>query len=243
MQIDELQQKVESIKWFHTIDLGNSIVTNGKYDTRKRVTQIGLDEDLSGKSVLDIGAWDGFYSFEAERRGASRVLATDSFIWMGKSWGSKDGFELARKVLNSKVEDKTIDVLDLSPEKVGEFDLVLFLGVLYHMRHPWLSLEKVSSVTKKKLILETEVEMIGEKRPIIVLYPKNELAEDNTNWCAPNPAAVISMLKDVGFKKVEIFSQTSTIRRWGRAILNPQKNTIPLKNRYSSGRMVFHAWK
>ena len=79
-------------------------------------------------TVLDIGSWDGFFAFEAERRGASRVLATDSFCWNGDGWGTKDG-SIARKVFNSKVEDLEIDVLELSPEKVGTFDLVLCLGV------------------------------------------------------------------------------------------------------------------
>ena len=66
-------------------------------------------------SVLDVGAWDGFFSFEAERRGAARVLAIDSFSWEGDGWGSKAGFELAHEALGSRVESRTIDVLDLSP--------------------------------------------------------------------------------------------------------------------------------
>ena len=96
-----------------------------------------------GLSVLDIGAWDGFFSFECERRGASRVVAADYFSWHGSGWGTKAGFTLARDVLGSKVEDVDIDVMDLTPERVGTFDLVLFLGVLYHLRHPLLALERV----------------------------------------------------------------------------------------------------
>jgi len=78
---------------------------------------LALPEDLSGMSVLDIGSWDGFFAFEAERRGASRVLATDSFCWSGEGWGNKDGFNLVRNVLNSKVEDLDIDIMELSPER------------------------------------------------------------------------------------------------------------------------------
>ena len=74
--------------------------------------------------------------------------------------GTKAGFELARKALDSKVEDLSIDVLDLSPERIGEFDLVLILGVLYHMRHPLLALERVASVTKDQLVLETHVDFL-----------------------------------------------------------------------------------
>jgi len=104
-----------------------------------------MPENLAGKTVLDVGAWDGFFSFESERRRAERVLATDSFCWSGEG-GTKAGFELARKVLNSKVEDVEMDVLDLSPENIGTFDIVLFLGVLYHMRRPLLALERPGEV-------------------------------------------------------------------------------------------------
>jgi tRNA (mo5U34)-methyltransferase len=133
---EELKKEVAKISWYHTIDLGHGVVTPGTDNSPARLRKLALHEDLRGSTVLDIGAWDGFFSFEAERRGASRVLATDSFCWGGGGPGTKDGFELARKTLNSKVEDMNVDVLELSPEIVGVFDLVLFLGVLYHMRHP-----------------------------------------------------------------------------------------------------------
>jgi tRNA (mo5U34)-methyltransferase len=93
--------------WWHSIDLGNGIVTPG-YKT----PALEADEaaaffdrgDLTGKSVLDIGAWNGFYSFEAKRRGAGRVLATDSFCWTDKRIRGREGFEFARQVLKSDVE-------------------------------------------------------------------------------------------------------------------------------------------
>ena len=87
--------------------------------TATKLARIGLPEDLTGRSVLDIGAWDGAFSFEAERRGAKRVLVTDSFIWQGKGVGSKAGFELARAALGSKVEDMLVDVMDLDPADVA----------------------------------------------------------------------------------------------------------------------------
>ena len=150
---DALRREVEMIKWWHRIDLGRGIVTPGVDVTPQRLAEIRMPEILSGFTVLDIGAWDGFFSFEAEKRGARRVLATDSFCWTGGGWGTKAGFELARRALRSKVEDKWIEVLDLSPDTVGVFDLVLFLGVLYHMKHPLLALERVASVTGRHLIM------------------------------------------------------------------------------------------
>jgi SAM-dependent methyltransferase len=154
----DLRQHVEKIRWYHSIDLGDGIVTPGVDPSPQKLRRLHLPEDLSGKTVLDVGAWDGFFSFEAERRGAERVLATDSYAWSGVDWGSKRGFELARTRLGSTVEDMDVDVLDLSPQGVGVFDVTLFLGVLYHLRHPMLALEKVAAVTRELLILETAVD-------------------------------------------------------------------------------------
>lgn len=205
--LETLKREVAAITWWHTIDLGKGIVTPGLDPTPARLPEIRLPEDLAGLSVLDVGAWDGFFSFEAERRGAKRVLATDSFCWGQGGWGTKAGFELARRALRSKVEDSDIDPLELSPEKIGTFDLVLCLGVLYHMRHPLLALERVASVTRRRLILQTQVDLAGLTRPAIAFYQGSELHNDPTNWCGPNPAAVVAMLRTVGFGNVEVVSQ------------------------------------
>jgi tRNA (mo5U34)-methyltransferase len=244
MTKEEIQTEVAKINWWHRINLGQGIVTPGLDDTPSKLDCLSLPVDLSGKTVLDIGAWNGFFSFEAERRGAKRVLATDSFIWSGAVPGvGKEGFTLARRVLNSKVEDKFIDVMDLGPEKVGTFDVVFFLGVLYHMRHPLLSLERVSSVIAEggMVILETHVDMLHLKRPAIAFYPTTELGNDPTNWCGPNPAAVESMLKAVGFKRVEIINKVSTSPSPGYAVFAGHPNWDP--ETIVGARMVFHAWK
>src|SRR5204863_4127146 len=113
---------VDAVRWYHTIDLGEGVVTNGVDNTPQRLARLDFPVSLAGRSVLDVGAWDGFFAFEAERRGASRVVATDSYAWHGLGWGTKNGkagFELAREALDSRVEDLAIDVMDLSPERVG----------------------------------------------------------------------------------------------------------------------------
>src|SRR5436190_21117669 len=148
---------------------------------------MGCPKDLRGMRVLDLCAADGGCSFQAERLGAASVLATDSFLWGGCPGTSKAAFDFAREVLSSKVESKYVDVLDHSPETVGVFDLVLFLGVLYHMRHPFLAIEKMASITRKLLILETHVDMLDHPRPAMAFYPSDELCGDTTNWCGPNP--------------------------------------------------------
>ena len=200
----ELRARVEALRWYHSIDLGNGIRTPGINNPQEGIARMRLPNDLTGKSVLDVGAWDGAYSFEAERRGASRVLATDSFSWDGTGWGSKAAFELARETLGSKVEDETIDVFDLSPDSVGTFDLVLFLGVLYHLQDPVGALQHVASVTDEQLILETEVDLMLMRRPAAAFYPGTELNADATNWWGLNPAAVRGALRAVGFRRVEL---------------------------------------
>ena len=88
MTIDDLKSEVAKINWWHRIDLGNGIITPGIDSTLERLKTLHMPDDLHGKNVLDIGAWDGFFSFEAKRRGASRVLAIDSFCWEAEEgWG------------------------------------------------------------------------------------------------------------------------------------------------------------
>jgi len=120
MLTQELQDQMNRIKWWHQIDIGNGVVTPGIDNTQQRVKDLGLPDDLHGKTVLDVGACDGAFAFEAERRRASRVLAIDEFIWAGKGWASKEGFDCARRVLGSKVEDMLLDVYDLTPERVDK---------------------------------------------------------------------------------------------------------------------------
>src|SRR5262249_37321535 len=106
MSAQALRAEVDSVRWQRRVDLGDRLVPPGGADSEKKLGRLGLPASLAGKSVLDVGAWDGFFSFEAERRGASRVLATDSYVWRGGCPTGKRGFELARRVLGSRVEDQ-----------------------------------------------------------------------------------------------------------------------------------------
>ena len=127
------------------------------------------------------------------------MLATDSYCWNGPGWGTKRAFELARRALGSHVEDLDIDALELSPERVGRFDLVLFLGVLYHLPNPLLGLERAASVTADRLIVETHVDLLDVPEPAMRFYAGSELNGDPSNWWGPNPACVADMLRTVGF--------------------------------------------
>ena len=226
-----LEDDVERLPWYHVMELPGGVVTPGIDDPRDRLPLLGLPEDLSGLTVLDVGAWDGFFSFECERRGAARVVAADWFAWREAARGSKQSFELAREALGSKVEDVEVRVEELSPERVGMFDLVLFAGVLYHVRDPLRALAAVASVTKGHLLLETHVDLVLRRRPAAAFYPARELADDHTNWWGPNPAAVEGMLRAVGFTDVAKVFPRSRTYEWARAI----------RHRSQQGRAVFHA--
>ena len=201
----ELRREVEAVPyWHHTMDLGHGVVTpGGGGDTLYGLARIDLPADLTGKTVLDIGAWDGFYSFECERRGAARVVASDHYIW-NQEWAGRLGFDLARRALRSSVDDLDIDVFDIRPETVGTFDVVLFLGVLYHLKDPFGGLARAASVARELLIVETHVDFLDCERPAFGFYPGSELAGDATNWFGPNLPALIGMLEDVGFERNEV---------------------------------------
>jgi tRNA (mo5U34)-methyltransferase len=197
--------------WYHQIEVAPGIVTPGINDSAQVLGVLGLPEDCSGMRALDIGARDGFFSFELERRGAE-VLALDYIA------PEETGFLIARELLGSKVEYQVGNVYDLTPERFGQFDIVLFLGVLYHLRNPLLAIDRVRSVCRGSLWLESQVidealldpatgalESFGEVaprvagRPMMQFYPRDSLNSDFTNWWAPNLACLVAMLEEANF--------------------------------------------
>ena len=250
MATDPLREEVERIRWFHTIRLRDDLVTPGlEPDTPQKLLRLGLPADLGGKTVLDVGTWDGFYAFEAERRGAARVVATDHHAWSSPGWGDA-GFRCAHRAFDSRVEAREVDVLDHTPERVGTFDVVLFLGVLYHMRHPLLALERMASVTKERLILETHVEALGVRRPLAAFYPNAELDGDDSNWWGPNASAVEAMLGAAGFERVERVYPSSRAESVGRGAYKLARGVArrargggPMLPAATTRRAVFHAWR
>jgi tRNA (mo5U34)-methyltransferase len=238
----EVRRRMDEIRWYHSIDLGGGVVTPGVDRSTRRLPRLEIPEDLSGMRVLDIGAWDGFYSFECERRGAAQVTAIDSYSWDGSGWGSKSGFDLAHEVLGSSVKSLVLDVMELSPQRVGTFDVVLFLGVLYHLRHPLEALERVASVADGLLILETQVDLVGMRRPAMAFYPTRELNRDDSNWWAPNPPALHAMLRDVGFTQFRVVTPPYALpKRIARAGKWAVKGTNPFLRGIDQGRTVVHA--
>ena len=236
----ELQDKVAALRWFHRIELGTGVVTPGEDESQSKLEQIRLPARLDGWSVLDIGAWDGFFSFEAERRGASRVVAVDPECWREPAWGpagwgTRQPFDLARAALHSNVEPVDIDLEAISPDTLGTFDLVLFLGVFYHLPDPWLVLRRAASVCSRMMIVETHADLQDLRRPAMAFYP-DEVEGDPSNWWGPNAALIEAMLRTEGFSSCETFAEARS-KRAARAIVRRVRGR-PYK--YQWGRLVAH---
>jgi SAM-dependent methyltransferase len=166
--------------WYHTIELAPALVTKGDYDHRPVIHCYGLPESLEGKTALDVGTCDGFWAFELERRGAKHVVAVDVESWGEFDWlpsirasmGERADyptdarFRLAHQMLQSRVEHRTCNVYDLSPETAGVFDIVFCGDVLQHLQNPIKALVNIRSVTREMAIVATIAEReIDERFP------------------------------------------------------------------------------
>src|SRR5271167_5075804 len=186
-EISRLIGKLQQLGWYHSLELPDGRVIPGLLTVEQlktRISRYPIPEDLRGKRVLDIGAWDGWFSFELERRGAE-VMAIDT-------WDNPRFHEMHR-LLNSRVDYRQMDVYDLAPERVGRFDIVLFMGVLYHLKHPLLALERVCAVTTEMAAVDSfvlrEEHWPGAKldrRPIMEFYETNEFGGQTDNWVGPS---------------------------------------------------------
>jgi tRNA (mo5U34)-methyltransferase len=217
-----LAELVRLQPWFHRIDLGGGLYTKtesvmgepvdhpaGPWETIKKC----LPEDLSGKSVLDVGCNAGFYAIEAKRRGAARVLGVD---------GQRQHVRQAvfvRKVLGLDIEYRRMNVYELTRRAVGEFDITLALGLIYHLKHLVLALENLYEVTRELLVVETAI-MPPERTPESFLHPLGEtemrlhtlaFVENATgakeqvfNWFLPGVEALKGLLRSTGFEEVEV---------------------------------------
>jgi tRNA (mo5U34)-methyltransferase len=202
----EQTQMLLSGSWWHSIDLGNGQVTPGVHslsEMQQLYQALELPEDMSGRSLLDIGCWDGFYTFETERHGA-RVTSVD--CWRPSN------FFAAREVLNSKAEFHELNVYDIRKDKLTAFDIVLFMGVLYHLRHPLLALERVCEVTRDFAIIESHIidKMREADEPVMEFYEFDELGGQYDNWWAPNVECMAQMARSAGFARVEMLYRTDT---------------------------------
>ena len=219
--VDEIRKRAEALgPWFHNMEL-NGVWTApnhflGNYPAVKWQKFSGaIPQDLTGKSVLDIGCNGGFYSIEMKKRGANRVLGVD----FDDSYLAQARF--AAQTTGHDIEFRKLSVYDLGA--LGErFDVVLFMGVLYHLRHPLLALDLIHEHVAKDMLVFQSMQR-GSKDVLSVEenytfwqaehfddpgYPKmhfieHRYADDPTNWWAPNTACVEAMLRSAGFEIVQ----------------------------------------
>ncbi len=218
---DEIRRHAQALgPWFHNIDLGGVMTAPehflGDYPAIKwKQFRHVIPNDLTGKSVLDIGCNGGFYSMEMKRRGAERVLGVD----FDDDYLAQARF--AAETLGFDIEFRKLSVYDLGA--LGErFELVIFMGVLYHLRHPLLALDLVREHVARDLMVFQSMQRGSEEvSPVAADYPFQETAifdapswpklhfiehryaQDPTNWWVPNGACVEAMLRSAGFTILE----------------------------------------
>lgn len=228
--------------WFHSYDFGDGVSVHGHKPLEKLQREWALLKlpDLAGKAVLDINTWDGWFALQAERNGAGRVVALDSYMWSMdlaehtrycrevKAAGGvprpyhempyfrpddlpgKIGFDTARSIFGSGVEDMVGDFATMSIDPLrGRFDVVLYLGTLYHMADPIGNLRRLYEVTAPGglAVIETQAIAIDglEHVPLCENHgPLHSLNTDSSNWWSPNALALRQMLLAVGFETAEI---------------------------------------
>ncbi|HSW49363.1 MAG TPA: DUF1698 domain-containing protein [Bryobacteraceae bacterium] len=206
--------------WYHSFRLPDGERIDGfiPLETlRERYSRFPIPEDLTGRRLLDIGAWDGWFSFEAERRGAA-VTAIDCVEYAT--------FRRLHQRLASKVDYRIMDLFDLAGAGLGAFDYVFFLGVLYHLKHPLLGLEAVCALTRETALVDSFVtdgdtwrEHLNDL-PTMEFYETDELAGRLDNWYGPSVACLLSLARAAGFARVELLhaqghlASVACHRRW-----------------------------
>jgi len=234
------QQLVDEIgSWHHSIDLGDGVVTPGgktPHHFHDELRRLRLPEMLD-KSVLDIGAWDGFYTFHAEHFRASRVVALDHYAWsidfkkaavhrarehasgqpnrafhtIPEVWDpiglpGKRGFDLAYRTRNSRAEVVVDDFMTMDLRKLGTFDIVLFLGVIYHLEEPLRALRRLREVTGGVAVIESEAVWLPgrPRRPLWQFVNAANTHDDPTVWWLPTAEGLQAMCDAAGFSRAEI---------------------------------------
>lgn len=233
---------------YHSFRLPDGREIRGQADTFERLKALHLPEDLSGLDVLDIGSHEGFYSFECERRGAESVVAADKITWEMFP-EHRATFDTMRGLFESDVEVVESSVEELVESLKGrQFDLTLFLGVLYHAPDPFEYLRIVKQVSKGLVVIETVVDFLDIDLPVLAYYPGDTYNGDTTNVTAPNIAALHAMMEDVGFRDIKIFDPHERHRihqLHANEAVYPRSLLSKLRSRLLkptvSGRVVVHA--
>lgn len=217
-----IQRRVDAIEWYHTIDLGSEVATNGLVDHRGQVAMYQIPESLEGLRCLDVASMDGFWAFEMEKRGAGEVVATDvarlsdldmpprvreELIRSGRDGPASPGFGLAHDILGSKVEKRIVSAYQLSPALVGEFDLVFLGDRFLQLRDPQLALERVRSVCRGSAYVAALCHPDLEAFDDLCLAEYPAWVPGEYAWWRLNVNTLKRMLAVAGFETVEELSR------------------------------------
>lgn len=210
--------KLEDFDFYQVIELPDGRLTPGMFDHRDDPRRYGFDDPavFRGKRVLDVAANDGFWSFWSERQGASEVVAIDVENYVDYDWGF-DGpppeivgtrqpdktlsFYALKSEFGSDVKRQKASIYDLNPDRFGTFNAVFVYGLLYHLRHPQLALDKARSVCDGFVVIETHVNNINRMLPHSLIY-FDDVYYGSTNWCGPSEAGVVAWMRSAGFNHV-----------------------------------------
>lgn len=221
---EEQKQKAEKLKWFHSIKLSETYTTKGVVSgthTAEYATQrFGIPKDLKGKTVLDVGCYDGLFSFEAEKRGA-KVLGIDYYQFLDRENLSKAEratkakeanatFALAKEVLKSKVDFVETKLENFKSNSV--FDVVFAFGILYHTPNPYGMIERLCELATERLIIETAI--CNSQLPTVEY--RRGFVGDNTNYFYPSISFIQILLSEFGFESEVVYNDNkrATITAW-----------------------------
>lgn len=198
-----------SVIWHQVFHLSENVVAPGANDIEWLLEKVGLPAKLDGESLIDIGTTNGGAAFIAQRRGAERVVAVDIYP------PDRFGFDRLNAAFGGGVDFLQGTIYQL-PQILGDeqFDEVLFLGVLYHLRHPLLALDSLRRLTRQHLYVETETWGDPSDPPMARYFRHDELAGDSSNWFAPNLSCLVDWVESSGFvvDRVEYWPQDKPTR-------------------------------
>jgi tRNA (mo5U34)-methyltransferase len=218
----DLAGRVASIDyWYHKIDLPGGITTPGWAPIDPAAYRVPVD--MTGLRVLDVGAWDGYWTFEALKRGAREVVAIDDFSdFLGKlderqrpGWAS---FDICRDALGydeARCSRQEMSVYDVAEGALGRFDVVFCFGLLYHLRYPLLALDRLAAVCDQAIFVESAIlddyspyrGGIGQGYPdgqmVMEFYPDSQYGHNQTNYWVPTLHCLGHMVRSAGFANVD----------------------------------------